>query len=699
MIYFVIVIICVFPIMEILKKLDPFKKYKNLNLLFLIIFPIIFISNLIIPLKVVNYEIFSTIIILTLFLWILFLIYKMFIIFKKNNIKFNINFKKDLFIPLFKVFLLILTTILCFLFQELYYDTTVYVAFSSNFVNSIYSDENVLGGQTSSFYLITPMYYSYSVFFSDNLILAYTILTPLFMMYISFNIVDIFMDRFIKNRSDLIYLLLYFTCFISLIWFANLANTGWWFTSFIFLNSLLLYNKKNENYIFYTLIGYSFFSSTASMLSLPISIAFSVIYLIQQNGMRRTLKLSWLSLYFFILNLFAIININSFQLLFLSIPFISIFMFLLFYYLYSKFFKWKSINLELLMKTKTFHIGFLIIYIACILFTTIILCLNLSSQNEFFHSNLTWAYLTISIISLVIYLINFKKNNFNLQQLFILILLLNLMAILEFYFINTLIMDFITVNRILILLLGFGPVSQLPIIILSLMAFIYLLWWNIKETIYEFNIFKLVKEKITFIENPVVKNINYIKLPMFLSLTIFLSIWPNLLYVNELIKSFNLSKINDEIYFLSNADSKYLKSMNFNNFQKSYISDLLLFSILNSAFCATTFVNMTSINQFGFQKWVEYGFYQGMKYWNEKFPSEIINNSEKIETVNTMIGETIDKFPSYLLRNIYNQGISEINYFILKKDSEYNITLSNYLENNYNYQTIYNGDKINVLVL
>ncbi|WP_036448564.1 hypothetical protein [Mycoplasmoides pirum] len=234
------------------------------------------------------YSIISYLIFVSIFLYVL--IYSIRTIYKNKNLITWKFFLKTNISSLLAASILLLALLILLLFPEInnLSDTSAYMSISNFFKNNNYSltnDNKVL----DYFYRFPSGYYLNSVFSTrEGLYLAYYVVWPLVIFYLFYWTIDFFINSICFRWSNIYKLI--FVGFVNSVYLVLSFTIIYSFTGgnyeiqaiLVFIAFVLALNKK-FNYFTLVFLGFSLFSITALLISLPIFVALLVYLIFKSN--------------------------------------------------------------------------------------------------------------------------------------------------------------------------------------------------------------------------------------------------------------------------------------------------------------------------------------------------------------------------------------------------------------------------------
>ena len=697
MVYFFVVLIMLSPLYLGFTNQLVKNKYPLFNYLLL---PFASIQLLISPFtitKVINYHgylIYSAIVLFIIFaLYISFNIYLW--------IKHRANFKWKEYVQYVVIFA-IMNVFLIFLIFTWYSSTKTnndlnyYINISTNFKYSIYSsgpNVSVNGNNISSltnYYLLPQMYYLYGSIFSDNISTSYMLLNPLIYALIVSFISNSIIDYLFKNSKLIIKsLFLITTMFASLsCLYINVTSGNLAIQSLVLLMLIVnLLTIRNKNIIIYTpFIALSFFSSTGVLTSIVPIIIISLVLLYRNgyNDLLHSIPILFISLF---LNVLAFTNILSMNLIFVGyslLILLTIGCFITNWYLNRK-----NINHFINAKYSTISNKKAYFITALFIFTIILtFVFNYFLYQKFgtlyFEKNYAFFYLFIMMLILAIFLLEkFKANK--LSFLSLIILFVNLLSILELI-ISSFVIYSASSWRLIYLLVGFGNIPDTILLIFLLvctLSYDLYSYTKVKE-------FKLIKTSIS--NNKIIYSLSIFICTMITTFSMVASYTPAFVR-NPTNLSFN-SNVQYNLSFATSNDIRLLKNISFNNWSKTYITDMPIYQYLNEATDLTGFINYDGNNKIcSSYHWNYNDFYSGIDYWNMDNPNQKMNKTP-IDLING-INKIINNIKNLNVKNKNMEVVSSLDYIILNKQTPYYHDLFNQYANT--YTNIIYGDKITIL--
>lgn len=575
-------------------------------------------------------------------------------------------------------------------------DLNFYINISKNFEYSIFSSgPNIIDGSSSisdlsNFYLYPQMYYFYGALFTNNISLSYILLNSIVYILLIASIVNSLINYFFKNANIIIKSILIvaitFAAISSL--YINVAAGNLAIQSLILLILVLniFATKDNDKLILYyfSFYGLSFFSSTGLLNSIIPIIIFSCVCCFRYGT-----KTLLISIPFFILSLFYnAITFTSFlsnNILSISISMILIIFILTDCAVYKIFKGIKNFKVDNWLKKANKSWCFWLLLFA-FLATILLTCINIFIIQPklnlcYFNKNLCFLYLVLMLILTATFIIEWKKEK--IIYLFIVLLFLtNFLSTIE-YIIFSFVTKSASLWRLIYLLPGMGNIPD-TIIMVCLVLCLLLNKLNI--------INKLKKTRIG--------NILISKKGKYVSLSVLAALVSSMTMVSSYTSLFtpaNQTLSNDVSYnlnFASDKDIKILNNINFDNWNKTYITDMPIYQYLNQGTDLTGYINYSiGITPTASYHWNYADFYHGIDYWNDEHPNDLMQKTP--EQMVIAINKIINNVKSWNLKNLNNNQINSLDYIILNKNTSYFSYLINNYSNLYKNQII--GDNIVVL--
>lgn len=701
MLYFIITLLVISPIVSHLVSVLLNKKISMVFLIFIYLTPLSLINNIIIPYKNTDFDIFQIFIFLIFFAIIFIsIIYIIFNIWKYRNIK-RAYMKGMLSSIIISMCLLSVVIFSLLISVKIDYDSVFSINISSNFINSIYSSEDYVGSNYNLIPAYTTAAYAFTLpaLMPNNIMEIYTILFPLLSITIFSGILKKIIDEHIKSNKVIFTLLLMFV--LLFIHFINILRFQYFWEPLFAVVIIILLNIKKlkiDRIYLYT-IGFGFFSSTGYLLSLPLIICI-ILFLLLSKKWKESISLSPILLYMFALNAYiSFIGNNVFYTLTIvgSIFFAIIaFVFRFFYKRDSWIYDFKEYQISSTRKLCFTILIFMIIAA----FPFIVM----SIWKEAFSIFSIIMYAIFISFLLFFYFNAQKTNNTFLSNLILFLFAITLIASCEYTIIKLIDPGNTLIFRVGMLMTGIANTfSPGPNVYICLLTIIYLFTVNNDQY------FKISTMRFNFIQ----LSGKFLKLKYFnvavaaLSLASVSSItgyyaYQNIAFPYNLSRTFNFSLLNSK-------DASFLSSLNFHNFQKTYISDFAIEPYLNHSIDLTTFMNYNINNDFFYrsQVWQFAGFVEGIMTWNDIFREA--NNVIKIENgiVNTaakILTNTIDLINDNKL-NYYNYKtetkFNSVDFIFMYKynsNSNYYKNVEDYytshINPNYTYNNVYESSNL-----
>lgn len=672
--------------------------------------PFVLLSNALIPFQKIDFKIFQilsyVIVSIMVFGGLIWTIYKFI-----STKAYKNNYKKGLIIPLIISFSLLLFVVFNLLINLNFGSDIVYsVNISNNFKNSILLAENVDFGVIPSAYTTAAYIYIFPSLFPEDIIKCYSLLMPMIHIIFMFSIGYYISFNYIKKYKIL------YSCLISLIIltgyfiFAEQFQLPWISLIGVLLILLIECKKINPLRIYMCVIGFSFFSSSSYLLFLPI-IAGMLINLLIFKKWKECIIFFPILFYLIAYNVYISYFVNQiFYLMLLLVFFISTICIFSWYFISlrkNKSFDWEYNNYDSkILNAK--NNKFIIPVLFGALFSSILAFCLIEKQNIVVFSIIV--FLILSILMIYLYFNATMSNNIYQRNIICMLFTILFIAMLEyviFKFISGF-TEYHLVSRLIFLFNGLSNdwylITSQSIYVIFLSTFIVKLtdshgWFNITNI--KFKNFDLSEKFIVI--NTKIKNTKFTKYYLtgvsvfsllYIPIISMIEIKPTNMFSYQLSRTLNYD-------FLNNDEIKFLNSINFNDYNKTYIADFTAGPYLSKAIDLTTFMNYNIDNHFYLrtQVWQFKGFYYGLESWDihyPKYPSIVGNNIN--ENVAKLVLRTADQINSSKI-SFYNiktkQQYNSLDFIFLSKNEQYPnyySSVSKILENS--YKTIMNSENL-----
>lgn len=681
MIYLFSLIICALPILfffisKVEKQNNFLKTWEphSMLLMFLSILVIIFSPFQIT--KILDYTVMQVcvyILIISLLLFCIFYILK-----NKKSIKFE---KKHMIVASFFCISLFVVFVFSLFLETSNVDVEYYVSLSKNFKNNNFNAEDFQSPiiTVARHYLFTTMYYVNSVLFPNELYGSYFIINNMLFGLILISLINCTLNLFLNSKLWLTILMMAVSVIfvISLTFFSTAGNSTT--MSLILIIALVnIIGKKSmsiESLI--SLIGFWYFSSTALLLILPLSLAI-VGYNIFKNKRLIDVSLIFISILFLFLSLIVFTNIISEFYIFLFYALAIIYSIILYFTRKSKAFT-KVYNFAVLNKKIVIYSS-KIIYICLYILLVVLSFLTIYDViyvRHYYHTMFAFVYISLSVGAILMHIITFifdylqeKKKilkNENNNDYIYFIFLINLIVVCEIIFTRQLeVIDSESSWRLIYLLVGMGGVINITLIIVlivhSLIQFLLILMQN------------KLHHKWALLS----KNARTACLPQFNSIISIIEsfsifgIWfLSAFWTSQpapTLSRFN-SSISENITGLAENDFNFMQSLNLSGSDKSYIADFNDFLFLSKLTNVNYYIgNSININLSSWL-WSSNGFKVGIERWNKMVKSDDPRyiNFDVSELIKLTIVNPIKTPPI----SLSGKEIKWIDYIFLDKNTDY----------------------------
>lgn len=635
-----------------------------------------------------KYEIFAYIIfLLPILLSIVYSCYKIF----KNKIV----FKKQDFIKPTILFICLLIALIFNIFTNNNFrgnnhDVNYYINISKNFAYSIYSsgplinDHGSLVSSLSNHYLYPQMYYTYGTLFKSDIIAAYNTINNLIVSYVILATIQEICEIYFKDKRYyyllMIILLLPFI-FITLTPLSQNSNSGNFnIQSLIILLFFINFKKYTKINImsFISLLGLSFFSSTGLLIALIPSIILCIYYLFKNNIGKNIAYWPIVGL-IIVATCFTFTNILSNSLIRLIINYLAIILTII-WMLFWKIFliksksqvfnyqiKWNQAN-NFLNSKKGFYI-ILGIYFAIFIYvglSTLLFMDLLIDGHLHYHKSLFSACGATLLLLITYHIFNYlNKKRFNF--LVLIAFLTSFLAVSEIL-ISYLVKYSASTWRLLYLCPGYGNSADFILIIIfciyfainQICLFMKDKQWYRRFQLLHHGFINVIKNKKFYI--------GFISLGLnFLAIFLMLSMYTNSIFLQR--KAMN-SNVILNMSFITSKDKKMINNLSFDNFKKTYITDMPIYAYINEGLDLTGYLNYPN-GKMSSYKWNFNNFYEGIKQWNDDNYGEKIPLKSPEKVFELLLKPIIDKIPDGLTSYVNNVSITSLDYIILNKHTDY----------------------------